>query len=235
MQAKANIMIVDDSPDIREVVKVLLSAENYNVIEAENGQKALSVFNSDANIDLVILDIMMPVMSGYDVCEALRKITSVPILFLTAKSQQPDKKDAYLYGGDDYLVKPFSGDELVIKVNSLIRRYFVYKGKIDYELKKGEIKLNNLIIDTIGHNVYKDDEKISLTEKEFSILLYLVQNQGHSMSVRDIFETVWDEKYLPSSTNNVMVHILNLRKKIEDGQQGQMLIKTVWGKGYQID
>ena len=153
-----------------------------------------------------------------------------PILFLTAKSQETDKMSAYHSGGDDYLTKPFSQAELLLKVKSLLRRYQVYRGK--HEL---EAFTNAGVVSLDGRSVYKDGQTVEVTEKEAEIIRYLLEHRGTPVSVESIYEDVWQEKYLPSSTNTVMVHILNLRKKLELDPANPTLIRTVWGKGYQID
>ena len=224
------ILIVDDDPNIREVLSVLLGSEGYSVDQAEDGEEALKKVDKDKNIDLVILDIMMPGMSGVEVCAYIRKKSPVPVLFLTAKSQDQDKVEAYTEGGDDYLVKPFSQTELLMKVKSLLRRYQVYRGKHELEAytKAGVVSLD-------GRSVYKDGQTIEVTETEAEIIRYLLEHRGQPVSVENIYEDVWHEKYMPSSTNTVMVHILNLRKKLELDPANPTLIRTVWGKGYQID
>ena len=153
-----------------------------------------------------------------------------PILFLTAKSQERDMLQAYQSGGDDYLVKPFSSAELLMRVESLLRRYRVYKGKIN-----GKILRQDIVLDEENRRVLRDGAAVELTETEFSILQYLAAQKGKVVSVNDIYENVWHEKYMPASNNTVMVHIVNLRKKLERNPAEPRLIRTVWGKGYQID
>ena len=226
--AGQTILIVEDDPDIRDGVRILLSGEGYHILEAENGLRALELFNPE--VDLVILDIMMPGMSGLRVCEELRKSSTVPILFLTAKSQESDKLLGLTAGGDDYLAKPFSHAELMMKVESLLRRYRVYKGKTSGQLLRADVML-----DEPGRRVLRGGRPVELTETEFEILCFLAARRGSVVSVEQIYEGVWHEKYMPSSTNTVMVHIVNLRKKLEEDPANPRLIRTVWGKGYQID
>lgn len=226
------ILIVDDDPDIREVLSVLLGSEGYKVEEAEDGSQALEKLKKDRTIDLVILDIMMPGMSGVEVCAEIRKVSLVPVLFLTAKSQDQDKIDAYTGGGDDYLVKPFSQTELLMKVKSLLRRYKDYQGR-------GKVKaaaLNeNISIDTKTRSVIKNGKKIPLTDKEYDILQFFMEHRGEIVENKALYEGVWGEKYLPSAGNTVMVHVLNLRKKLEEDVSKPKIIKTVWGKGYMVE
>lgn len=230
------ILIVDDNPDIREVLSVLLSSENYEIEEAENGRAAIEkLFDSKNNFDLMILDIMMPDMNGIEVCSKVREKSQIPILFLTAKSQDNDMVEAYSNGGDDFLVKPFSRTELVLKVKSLIRRRKQYNEPQSKE--EGNIKKlsDNVVVDTKKRLVHKGDARINLTDKEFDILQYFMDHKGDIVRNRDLYEDVWGEKYLPSASNTIMVHVLNLRKKLEEDINKPKIIQTVWGKGYRIE
>ncbi len=230
------ILIVDDNPDIREVLSVLLSSENYEIEEAENGRAAIKkLFDSKNSFDLIILDIMMPDMNGIEVCSKVREKSQIPILFLTAKSQDNDMVEAYSNGGDDFLVKPFSRTELVLKVKSLIRRRKQYNEPQSKE--EGNIKKlsDNVVVDTKKRLVHKGDARINLTDKEFDILQYFMDHKGDIVRNRDLYEDVWGEKYLPSASNTIMVHVLNLRKKLEEDINKPKIIQTVWGKGYRIE
>ena len=195
----------------------------------------MAAVSENPDIDLIILDIMMPGLSGIDACTQIRKITSAPVLFLTAKSKESDKTAAYENGGDDYLVKPFSQAELLMKVRSLLRRYVVYKGKTEPVFNLSEIRIQDILIDTTYRFVYRENQKIELTDTEFQVLMYLVRNRGKAKDAQAIYEGVWNDRFLPSSTNTVMVHILKLRKKLELDFNNPAIIRTVWGKGYQID
>lgn len=225
------IMVVDDHDDIREVIHVLLTNEGYQIIEAKNGKEALELL--DDSIDLIILDVMMPEMNGYQVCLLMREKTNAPILFLTAKGQESDKTFGFSSGGDDYLTKPFSYNELNVRVKALLRRYHVYQGK--KEEAKAIIRLNDLEIDQEHKEVYLNKNKLSLTDIEYEILDYLVLNRKQVISASQLFETIWHENYYYGANNTIMVHIRNLRKKIEEDPQNPRIIKTVWGKGYYID
>ena len=227
------ILIVDDDPNIREVVSVLLTSEGYNVVQAENGQVAVDLVKEQNDIDLVILDIMMPGLSGVEVCSIIRRESTVPVLFLTAKSQEDDKQEAYSEGGDDYLVKPFSQVELMMKVKSLLRRYTQYEGKKIGS--SGTVMLNDLAIEAKTRSVRRGEKKISLTDKEYDILQYFLTHKGEIVQNKDLYEGVWGEAYMPSAGNTIMVHVLNLRKKLEEDVNNPKIIKTVWGKGYKID
>lgn len=225
------IMVVDDHDDIREVIHVLLTNEGYQIIEAKNGKEALELL--DDSIDLIILDVMMPEMNGYQVCLLMREKTNAPILFLTAKGQESDKTLGFSSGEDDYLTKPFSYNELNVRVKALLRRYHVYQGK--KEEAKAIIRLNDLEIDQEHKEVYLNKNKLSLTDIEYEILDYLVLNRKQVISAIQLFETIWHENYYYGANNTIMVHIRNLRKKIEEDPQNPRIIKTVWGKGYYID
>jgi DNA-binding response OmpR family regulator len=174
------------------------------------------------------MDIMMPGLNGVQACAEIRKFSTVPMLFLTAKSQLADKAEAYASGGDDYLAKPFSQNELMMKVESLTRRYRIYKGKTEPSAPP------DIQLDEKHTCAIRNGQRIDLTDKEFAILRFFVQNRGRTVDVQKVYESVWGEKYLPSSNNTVMVHILNLRKKLEADPANPKLIRTVWGKGYQF-
>lgn len=232
--AEQTILIAEDDPDIRDGVRILLSGEGYHIIEAENGSRALEVFRPE--VDLVILDIMMPGMSGLRVCEELRKLSTVPILFLTAKSQESDKLLGLTAGGDDYLPKPFSFAELSARVKALLRRYCVYQGK-----GQAPARAENLTLCSHGvklaldcNRAWVDGEEIDLTETEYKILRLLMQSPQRIFPVQVIYETVWGEPYFYVSNGTVMVHIRNLRMKVEHNPQNPQRICTVWGKGYRF-
>ncbi|MDD6154128.1 MAG: response regulator transcription factor [Eubacteriales bacterium] len=229
------ILAVDDDPNIREVLSVLLSSEGYYVDTAENGMAAVEKIFSGKIYDLIILDIMMPDMDGISVCREIRKKTSVPVLFLTAKSQDQDKVDAYTSGGDDFLVKPFSQTELLMKAKSLIRRQTEYDKAKSYHEDGIETLAEGVSVDTRTRSVTKGGARINLTDKEFDILRYFMDHRGQVVNNKDLYQDVWGEQYLASASNTIMVHILNLRKKLENDVSKPEIIKTVWGKGYRID
>lgn len=229
-EQNARILVVDDEPDIRRIIRILLETSGYEVAEAQNGLAAVEYIRQQPNIDLVLMDIMMPGLDGVAASRAIRERCAAPILFLTAKTQERDKYEAYQAGGDDYLAKPFSHAELMMKVDSLLRRYRVYKGKTNGQLLRADV-----VLDEPGRRVMRGGRSVELTETEFEILCFLAARRGSVVSVEQIYEGVWHEKYMPSSTNTVMVHIVNLRKKLEEDPANPRLIRTVWGKGYQID
>ena len=228
------ILVVDDEVEIRTVLKLLLESSGYEVIEAGDGVRAVETVRDDNGIDLCIMDVMMPNMSGIQATEKIREFSDVPVLFLTARSLESDKEAAYSGGGDDYLVKPFSSRELLMKVEALTRRYNRYSAKGD---GKGDvIRLwGGVTVMPELREVSKNGVSVDIRDKEMEVLIYLAKNRGKVINPQDLYAEVWGEKPLPSSNNTITVHILNLRRKLEDDPASPKLIRTVWGKGYQID
>ena len=229
MEERSLILIVDDDPDIRKVLYILLR-DDYAVAEAADGQAAVRWIEAHPETDLIVLDVMMPGMDGFETCDRIRALSNVPILFLTAKSAEADRISAYGSGGDDFLSKPFSQGEFLAKVSSLLRRYKQYRGK-----PASAPVIEGLDIDLAGRCVRRGEKEIPLTDTEFSILEHLLKNRGKTVTAADMYEAVWKERFLSGSGNTVMVHVLNLRRKIEEDPSNPRIIRTVWGKGYQID
>jgi two-component system OmpR family response regulator len=231
---KGMILLVEDDGDIREGIRVLLESEGYKVYEAESGSQALEMVNSDT--DLIILDIMMPGISGIRTCEEIRKTYNVPILFLTAKARESDKLLGLMAGGDDYLPKPFSYGELLGRVKALLRRYQVYQGK--GAGNSGEdsswLQWKEIRLDLGFNQVWVEDKEVDLSELEYQILRLLMEHPNKIFSAQNIYESVWKEPYFYGSNNTVMVHIRKLRVKVEKDPQEPKRICTVWGKGYRI-
>lgn len=231
---KIRILIADDDKEIREIVHILLEQEGYDVMEAKNGDDAIML--AEACIDLFILDIMMPGLNGYEVCERIRKKSNAPILFLTAKGSQEDKTRGFQKGADDYLAKPFSYSELLVRVKAILRRFMVYQGKqAEIEKRSKIIEVQGLRIDERNEEVYVNEVSISLTDLEYKLLHFLVMHRYQTFSAEDLFSSIWDEAYYPAANNTIMVHIRNLRKKIEEDPQNPKLIRTVWGRGYRFE
>lgn len=230
------ILIVDDNPEIREIVNVLLSGEGYLVKEAADGTEALRLLE-EYRFDLIILDIMMPGMNGYETCIKIRDKSNAPILFLSARTTDSDKLLGFSSGGDDYLAKPFSYSELIGRTKALIRRYQVYRGKEDAEVlsKGGVIHYHGLEIDAVREEVTLDKKKVELTNTEYEMLKLLVTHRRQIFSASRLYEAIWKEPYYYGANNTVMVHIRNLRQKIEEDPKNPVLIKTSWGKGYHCD
>lgn len=229
---RKRILFADDDSEIREALRLLLNCEGYETVEASCGEEVLQLI--DHTIDLVILDVMMPKMNGYAVCAEIRKRYTVPILFLTAKSHDSDKTMGFSAGGDDYLVKPFSYNELMNRVKAILRRYYIYGSKT---AEPGSVIYccGNIEIDTSRCSVKVDGQEVILTDIEYRILLLLASHQKRIYSAQNIYEIIWNEPYTYSSSNNVMVHIKNIRRKLGDDSQNSHTIRTVWGKGYRIE
>ena len=240
----SRVLIVDDNPEIREIIHILLGGEEYDIEEAKNGNEAILKTKENA-FDLIILDIMMPGMDGYHTCMEIRKESNAPILFLSAKTREGDKMLGFSSGGDDYLAKPFSYNELVSRAKALIRRYQVYKGKQErrqipadgQEASSGKntLRLHDLEIDEMSETVTRNGNQVDLTDTEYEVLHLLVKNRRQIFSAERLYEAVWQEPYYYGANNTVMVHIRNLRRKIEKDPKNPELIKTVWGRGYRCD
>ncbi len=230
--AAKKILFADDDPEIRSVVRVLLESEGYEIVEAANGEEAVRL--ADETMDLIILDVMMPCKNGILACVEIRQRLTVPILFLTARTQDSDKTVGFGAGADDYLAKPFSYAELAARVKALIRRYHVYKGK-EEPADDGVISVRDLSVHRFGGQVFRGEEEIRLTDLEYRILLLLASNRGKIFSIENIYESVWGEPFFYSATNPVMVHIRNLRRKLEIDPKNPSYVVYVWGKGYRIE
>ena len=229
------ILIVDDDKEIRIALKEILEKQQYIVVEASDGDEAISKINND--IDLIILDVMMPNRDGITTCIEIRENYDMPILFLTAKSTEYDKYIGLSMGGDDYLSKPFSKMELLARVSSLIRRYRVYQNKQNKNspLENNYIYIKDLRIDKYASRVYKNNQEITLTNIEYKILMLLAQHKNKIFTLENLYESIWPESYDYSVNQTIMVHIRNLRKKLDDSSKSSQYIKNVWGRGYCIE
>lgn len=225
------ILVADDAKDIRELLRIMLEDAGFEVILANNGVEAVEKF--DESIQLVILDIMMPLCDGIDACAQIRKKAEVPILFLTAKSAESDMIEGFEAGGDDYLIKPFSCTELLLRVRALLKRPRMGKGD-EGSRETSQIVIQDIVLDTELQQVIRDGEEISLTEIEYRILQLLAANRNHIFTAKEIYESVWEEAYMPNSTNTVMVHIRNIRKKLGDTGPSAKYLHNIWGRGYRI-
>lgn len=232
MADNTKILIVDDESDIRKIVRLLLERRGHLVVEATNGCDAVTLVREQSP-DLIVMDIMMPKMSGIDAVKTIREFSTAPIIFLTARSLDADKESAYLSGGDDYLEKPFSSTELILKIEAMLRRYTVYRGK-EEELEILALPCN-VEVDLKTRTVRRGGEELVLRDKESEIFFYLLEHRGEIVETDKIYEDVWGEMAMPSSANNVMVNMLGLRKKLEDNPSNPKIIKTVWGKGYRFE
>lgn len=238
MVPETSILVVDDNPEIREIIRILLEAEGFSVAEAAEGDSAVRMA-AEHPFDLIILDIMMPGPNGYQACRRLRELTNAPILFLSARTTDNDKSLGFSCGGDDYLAKPFSHSELTGRARALIRRYQVYQGKPPEEQtsivkEQEELSIGHLVIHTGSRTVDSDGLPVELTDTEYELLTLLATHRKQIFSAQHLYESVWNEPYYYGASNTVMVHIRNLRKKIEKDPQNPVLIQTVWGKGYRF-
>jgi two-component system response regulator VanR len=224
------ILIVDDDAEIRKVISIYLENEGFEIYKAENGQEALKIIKEN-EVDLVLLDIMMPGMNGLEVCMKIRENNVMPIIFLSAKSEDMDKIQGLTSGADDYITKPFSAMELIARIKSNLRRYKKYTAAA--QVLKNVIEIGSLTINTDSRQVFIGDKEVRLTPKEFDILELLARNKGIVFSIEKIYERVWREEFYKSDST-VMVHITKIREKMEEDPKKPIYIKTVWGVGYKI-
>ncbi len=220
---KTTVLVVDDEDRMRKLIRDFLQTKDYEVIEAEDGEKAIELFSSHQKINLIILDVMMPKLDGWAVCREIRSISNVPIIMLTARGDERDELLGFELGVDEYISKPFSPKILIARVEALIRRSSIKAMCItDY---------NGLTIDSAGHNVLIDGKAVNLTVKEFELLEYLVANEGIALSRDKILNNVWAYDYF-GDTRTVDTHIKKVRAKL--GKKGEY-IKTLWGMGYKFE
>ncbi|WP_285767100.1 response regulator transcription factor [Peribacillus sp. SI8-4] len=229
---ESTILIVDDDKEIRNLISVYLENEGFRTKRAEDAFEALELLET-INFDLVILDIMMPKMDGMEVCLKIRQERSMPIIMLSAKSEDMDKIQGLAMGADDYLTKPFNALELMARVKSQLRRYKKYNHDIQGHHGKHLIEIGDLAINSDTRQIMIGKKEVRLTPKEFDILELLARNKGIVLSVSKIYEAVWKEGFFKSD-NTVMVHITKIRDKIEEDPKHPIYIKTVWGVGYKI-
>ncbi|GAA0114919.1 response regulator transcription factor [Clostridium senegalense] len=224
------ILIVDDDEEIRNLISVYLENEGYQTVRVGNAIEALSILKTET-ISLILLDIMMPEMDGIEACIKIRNLENMPIIMLSAKSEDMNKIHGLAAGADDYMIKPFNPMELMARVKSQLRRYKKYNK--EENINANIIEVGDLIINTDTRQVLVRNKDIRLTPKEFDILELLGRNKGIVLSISKIYEAVWKEDFLKSN-NTVMVHITNIREKIEDDPKNPIYIKTIWGVGYKI-
>ncbi|GKX28935.1 DNA-binding response regulator [Vallitalea longa] len=226
-----NILVVEDEKEISELIKTNLEKEGFSVYQAYDGKIGLNMALTK-DIQIVILDIMLPNMDGLEVCRQIRTKKNVPIIMLSAKSQDIDKIVGLSIGADDYICKPFNMMELNARIRSQLRRYlYLNDSNIN---KNNTIMVKDLMIDLESHEVSIGDEEIKLTPTEYDILVLLAKNIGKVFSSEKIFEEIWEDKYYETN-NNVMVHIRNIREKLNDNSKDPRYIKTIWGVGYKIE
>ena len=230
-----NILVCDDDKEIVEAIEIYLTMEGYNVLKAYNGREALKIVKENDNIHLIILDIMMPELDGISVANLIRKDKAIPIIMLSAKSEDYDKISGLNNGADDYITKPFNPLELIARVNSQIRRY-TSLGSIAEKMNSNDnmYKSGDLIIDDNTKQVTVGGKEVKLTPTEYNILKFLTQNKGKVYSIEQIYENVWeDEAY--GAENIIAVHIRHIREKIEINPREPRYLKVIWGIGYKIE
>lgn len=220
------ILVADDEPKMRELISMYLVKEGYNVIAVDDGSKALEEIRKNKDLDLGILDLMMPEMDGFTLCQEIRSFSDLPVIFLTAKGEEYERLMGFNLGADDYIVKPFSPREMVARVKAVLRR-------VDSSKVQGNMEIiDELAVDIDGREVTISGQKISLTPKEFDLLLYLIKNKGRVLSREKITENVWDYEYY-GDQRTVDTHIKKLREKL--GEIGERCIKTIWSIGYKFE
>lgn len=227
----ANILVCDDDREIVDAIEIYLSQDGYRIFKAYDGEQALEVMKRE-DIHLVIMDIMMPKLDGIRATLKIRECSSVPIIILSAKSEDTDKVLGLNIGADDYITKPFNPLELVARVKSNLRRY-TSLGSISAD-NKAIYQVGGLVMNDETKQVTVDDEPVKLTPIEYNILLLLVKNQGRVFSIDQIYESIWNEDAI-GADNTVAVHIRHIREKIEINPKEPRYLKVVWGVGYKID
>lgn len=227
----ARILIVDDDKDICNALKKYLEDEDYETVLAHDGEEAIETFRK-GNIDLILMDVMMPKMDGLQATDALREITNIPIILLTAKSEDEDKIHGLNTGADDYITKPFNSAEVVARVRSQLRRFQRLGGQA---IDDGSVLVQGGIeLDQKRKSVKIDGEDITLTPMEYGILLMLMSHPGHVFSSSEIYEHVWNDQSI-GNESTVSVHIRHLREKIEIDPSEPRYVKVVWGQGYKLE
>ena len=228
------ILVVDDEREIADLLEVCLKNEGFEVHKFYDGAEALACVEK-GGLDMAILDVMLPGIDGFRICQKIREKYFYPVIMLTAKVEDMDKIMGLTLGADDYITKPFNPLEVVARVKTQLRRYTTYNRGEAPDGPAAEYDVRGLIINKDSHKCTLYGKPVSLTPMEFSILWYLCENKGRVVSSEELFEAVWGEKYLESSNNTVMAHIGRLREKLHEPARRPKFIKTVWGVGYQIE
>lgn len=220
---RLKVLVVDDESRMRKLVRDFLVRKNFDVVEAEDGEQAIDIFYGDKSISLIILDVMMPKMDGYEVCRTIRRDSKVPIIMLTAKSEEHDELQGFDLGVDEYISKPFSPKILVARVEAILRR--------TSSLSNDRLEYGGIEIDKMAHLVRVDGKEIELSYKEFELLNYFMKNKGIALSREKILNNVWNYDYF-GDARTIDTHVKKLRSKM--GEKGDY-IKTVWGLGYKFE
>lgn len=228
-----NVLVVDDDKEIVKAIEIYLSKEGYNILKAYNGKQALEILKENKDIHLIILDIMMPEMDGIETANTIRKDSAIPIIMLSAKSEDYDKIEELNCGADDYVTKPFNPLELIARVNSQIRRY-THLGSIAQKDEKNVYHSGGLYINDETKIVTVDGNEVKLTPTEYNILKFLTKNKGIVYSIEQIYKNVWEEECY-GAENIIAVHIRHIREKIEINPREPKYLKVIWGIGYKIE
>lgn len=221
---KGKILVVDDESRMRKLVRDFLVKNNYTVLEAEDGEQAVDIFFQEKGISLIVLDVMMPKMDGWQVCREIRAYSKVPIIMLTARGDEQDELQGFQLGVDEYISKPFSPKILVARIEAILRR-------TQSTEQEGHLSCGGIEIDKVAHEVTIDGEPVDLSFKEFELLTYFVENKGIALSREKILNNVWNYDYF-GDARTIDTHVKKLRSKM--GEKGDM-IKTIWGMGYKLE
>ena len=228
------ILVVDDEKDIADLLEVYLKNENYVVYKFYSAEESLECIARE-EMDLAILDIMLPGVSGFSICQQIREKYTYPIIMLTAKGEETDKITGLTLGADDYVTKPFRPLELVARVKAQLRRYKKYDAQLkNEESSNTELSYEKLKLNEKTYECLLDGEPILLTPTEFSILRILIENVGKVVSVEELFRSIWKDEYYSKNSSTITVHIRHLREKLKDTGEAPTYIKTIWGVGYKI-
>ena len=221
---RRKILVVDDESRMRKLVKDFLVKSNYDVLEAEDGEQAVDLFFREKGISLVVLDVMMPRLDGWQVCKEIRAYSQVPIIMLTARGDEQDELQGLKLGVDEYISKPFSPKILVARIEAVLRR-------AQADTQEGRLSCGGILIDKAAHQVEIDGQPVELSYKEFELLTYFVENRGIALSREKILNNVWNYDYF-GDARTIDTHVKKLRSKM--GARGDM-IKTIWGMGYKLE
>ena len=228
------ILIVDDEAEIADLIELYLKNENYAVHKFYTAREALACAETE-QLDLAILDIMLPDMSGFDLCRRIREKHTYPVIMLTAKDGEMDKITGLTLGADDYITKPFRPLEMVARVKAQLRRYKKYNPAHGAE-EEGEIMEHaGLVLNAKTHECLLDEQPLALPPTEFSLLRILLENKGNVVSAEELFHQIWKDEYYTKNNNTITVHIRHLREKLRDSVDHPRFIKTIWGVGYKIE
>lgn len=228
------ILIVDDEKEIVDLIEVYLKNDGYSVNKFYKGAEALK-FTQSNDVDLAILDVMLPDIDGFHICQKIRESYTYPIIMLTAKDEETDKITGLTLGADDYITKPFKPLELLARVKSQLRRYKKYNSPQSEEKEKSIIEHSGLVMNIKTHQCTLNEKSVVLTPTEFSILRILLENKGDVVSAEELFHSIWKDEYYSKANNTITVHIRHLREKLNDTLDDPKFIKTIWGVGYKIE